>query len=275
MVHSVIPPNRQSNSLENEIKALFEGVNEDRFELKPGVELNEDFNLDDILEQGFDSVFIGMGLPESIKISGEKADNLYDALDFLSKAKSSKLDLRGKRAAVIGGGNTAMDVASTAADCGAEDVYVIYRRSFAQMPAWKEERDRAVEKGVHFMILHQPVDYICEDGKINALKLTVNQLGKPDASGRRSPEPVKGSELEFPIDIVIEAIGQKSVQGLEKVLSGVKIKDGLIQTNQAFETSRKNVYAAGDIVKGADTVVAAVADGMKAGREIDAKLKEL
>lgn len=274
MVSSVIPPERQSSALQNEMKALFADVPDERFELKAGKGLTEKFNLDDIAKGNYDAIFIGMGLPESIKISEEKIENLYDALTFLSEAKSSNLDLSGKRAAVIGGGNTAMDAASAAVNCGAEDVYVIYRRSFVQMPAWKEERDRAMEKGVHFLILHQPVDYTCKDGKLQALKLTVNQLGKPDESGRRSPESVEGSEFNFPVDTAVEAIGQKSVEDMDKLLPGVEIRDGLIQTKEnSFETSRENVYAAGDIVKGADTVVSAVAEGMEAARQINEKLK--
>jgi glutamate synthase (NADPH/NADH) small chain len=242
-------------------------------EVKSGVVLDENYNLDNIASDGYDAVFVGMGLPDAITDSNEKIDGLYDAIEFLSLAKKSgSLDLADKKVAVIGGGNTAMDVAVTAADLGARDVYVIYRRSFEQMPAWGAERDRAVEKGVHFQILTQQLGYNAEDGKLKSVKVCPTVLGEPDASGRRRPVGVKENAYDMQIDVAVEAIGQKSASDIDKMLPGVELEWGLVKTDN-YQTSRKGVFAGGDIVRGASTVVAAVADGMKAARNIDEYLK--
>jgi NADPH-dependent glutamate synthase beta subunit-like oxidoreductase len=196
-------------------------------------------------------------------------------MEFLAAAKErGRLDLAGRSVAVIGGGNTAMDVATTARQLGAGDVYVIYRRSFKEMPAWSRERDRAMSQGVHFLILTQPLEYIRRDGKLTGIKLCPTKLGEPDASGRRRPEAVRSSAYELDMDVVVEAIGQKSPEQLEKTLPGVQFKDGLIQTKGGrTATSRPGVFAGGDLVRGPSTVVAAVADGVKAAKEMNEFLK--
>jgi 2,4-dienoyl-CoA reductase (NADPH2) len=147
MVESVIPPDRQSSALKDEITAVFADVPTDRMVLRLGTELNKKFNLDNIRKEGFDAIFIGLGLPKAVGISDEDEtiDGLWNAMDFLFAAKEpGKLDLSGKSVAAIGGGNTAMDVVVTAKRLGARDVYLIYRRSFEEMPAWDAERDRAM-----------------------------------------------------------------------------------------------------------------------------------
>lgn len=271
MVESVIPSDRQCDALKNEIAAIFADVPKDRMTLALGQELGSNLDLDTILKQGFDATFIGLGLPQSVSVTDKRLDGLWNAMDFLSSAKQGNgLNLAGKSVAVIGGGNTAMDVAVTAAQAGARDVYVIYRRSFKEMPAWSAERDRAIRHGVHFQILTQPLDYTSNNGRLTGLRLCPTRLGEPDRSGRRRPESLESSAYDLEMDIVVEAIGQAASDGIEKALGGVEFDRGLICVKPGtFATSRPGVFAGGDLIRGPATVVAAVADGMKAAREID------
>jgi 2,4-dienoyl-CoA reductase (NADPH2) len=312
MIESVIPADRQSASLHNEIAAVFSDVPEERMVLRLGRNLDGGFNLDTIMAEGFDAAFIGIGLPQSVgagpvrnptpptastphqRISNgagdedEHIEGLWSALEFLSAAREPDRENRsflagqappyavaGKDVAVIGGGNTAMDAAITAKQLGAKDVYVIYRRSFREMPAWASERDRAMNEGVHFLILTQPIGYNSKNGRLTGIKVCPTRLGQPDASGRRRPEPVKSSAYDLDMDIVVEAIGQRSPKKIAEVLPGVEFEDGLIRTRQgSLATSREGVFAGGDLVRGASTVVAAVADGMRAAKEINEFLKK-
>ncbi|MFB0553456.1 MAG: FAD-dependent oxidoreductase [Phycisphaerae bacterium] len=285
MIESVIPSDRQGDSLKSEIAAIFADVPKDRMILRLGKELNAGFNLDTIMKQGFDAVFIGMGLAKSVGLSDKDIDGLWNAMEFLSAAKepdprqqqagAGRLQIAGKRVAATGGGNTAMDVAVTAKRLGAKDVYVIYRRSFKEMPAWSSERDRAINEGVHFLILTQPLAFNSVDGKLKSIKVCPTRLGEPDQSGRRRPEPIESSAYELDMDFVVEAIGQSSPEKISEILPGVELTNGLIQTKEGtLATSRPGVFAGGDLVRGASTVVAAVADGMKAAKEIDEFLKQ-
>lgn len=271
LIESVIPPGRYSDSLKREITAVFADVPGGRLIKRLGRELDAEFNLDAIMSEGFDAAFIGLGLAESESISNKKLAGLFSAMEFLAAAKEpQQLDLTGKSVAVIGGGNTAMDVATTATQLGATDVYIMYRRSFKEMPAWSRERDRAMNEGVHFLILTQPLEYIRRDGKLTGIKLCPTKLGEPDASGRRRPEAIRSSAYELDMDVLVEATGQMSPEQLDKILPGVQFKDGLIQTKGGrTATSRPGVFAGGDLVRGPSTVVAAVADGVKAAKEID------
>jgi 2,4-dienoyl-CoA reductase (NADPH2) len=274
LIESVIPPDRQSQSLKSEISAVFKDVPDGRMILCLGKELGVDTNLDTILAEGFDAVFIGMGLPKSVNISGKKIDGLWDAMEFLSAAKQpGKLDLRGKSVAAIGGGNTAMDVAVTAKRLGATDAYVIYRRSFKEMPAWAAERERAMREGVHFLILTVPLGFNSSGDRLTGIRVCPAKLGQPDQTGRRRPEPVESSAYELEMDVVVEAIGQEAPENMSEILPGVEFKDGLIVTGKGtLATSRPGVFAGGDIVSrstSGSTVVAAVADGMRAAKEID------
>jgi glutamate synthase (NADPH/NADH) small chain len=196
-------------------------------------------------------------------------------MEFLPAVRRGGVpDLAGKSVAVIGGGNTAMDAAVMAAQAGARDVYVIYRRSFKEMPAWCAERDRAIREGVHFLTLTQPLEYLSREGRLAGMKLCPTRLGKPDASGRRAPEEIKASAYDLDVDIVVEAVGQAASDRIEQVLPGVGFDRGLIRTEPGtLATSRRGVFAGGDLVRGPSTVVAAVADGMRAAREIDRFLK--
>lgn len=274
MVHSVIPPDRQFDSLEHEISAIFADLPEERMKLRLGAGVGSDLSLDSIMEEGFDAAFIGLGLPQAISSSGQEMDGLVDAITFLEKEKTlSRNSLAGKRVAVIGGGNTAMDAAVTAGKLGAQDVFVLYRRSFQEMPAWDDERSRAMTAGVHFVILTQQLEYIEDGGKLTGIKVCPVNLGPLDDSGRRKPVPVKESAYDFDADLVIESIGQQADSNVEDYLQGVEFSNGTIDVKAGtFETARARVYAGGDIMRGASTVVQAVADGMKAARQIHAKL---
>ena len=278
IIESVIPADRQGDSLKNEIAAVFADVPKDRMILRLGKELNADFNLDTICQEGFDAVFIGMGLAESVTtdFTDESVDGLWGAMEFLSAAKEpGKLKLTDKYVAVIGGGNTAMDAAVTAKQLGAKDVYIIYRRSFKEMPAWSSERDRAMNEGVNFLILTQPLGFKSVNGKLTSIKVCPTRLGGPDQSGRRRPEPIESSAYKLDMDVVVEAIGQKQSKKIGEILPGVQLTNGLIQTTEGtLATSRPGVFAGGDLVRGASTVVAAVADGMKAANEIDEFLRK-
>jgi len=275
-VDSVIPRDRQSSSLKNELTAVFAGVPEGRMVLKLGKAIDAKHNLDMILSQGFDAAFIGLGLQGSVSIASKRLNGLWSATDFLSAAKQpDAMSLTGQCLAVIGGGNTAMDAAVTARQLGAQDVYVIYRRSFQEMPAWNAERDRAMQQGVHFLILTQPLEYNSTGGKLTGIRLCPTRLGAPDASGRKRPESIESSAYNLDMDMVVEAIGQAVPKGIEKVLPGIEFDDGLIRTQgDTLATSRKGVFAGGDLVRGPSTVVAAVADGMRAAREIDLFLQQ-
>jgi 2,4-dienoyl-CoA reductase (NADPH2) len=282
MIESVIPPDRQCNSLRNELSAVFADIPKGRMNLQLGRELTPEYNLDTIMAQGFDAAFIGLGLPDVVSISrGDKPQGLYNAIDFLSDAKeSASLELTGKRVAIIGGGNTAMDAAITAKTLGAADVYVIYRRSFKEMPAWSKERDQVIEKGVHFLILTAPLEYKSNNGILTGIKVCPTRLGIPDETGRRRPELVESSAYDLDMDIVVEAIGQQSPQEIQQMLPDVELKNGLILTNddtlatRGLATSRLGVFAGGDLVRGPSTVVSAVADGMQAAKQIHQFLNE-
>jgi len=275
-VESVVPPDRQRNSLKDELSTIFADVPGNRMILNLGKTLDANHNLDTILSQGFDAAFIGLGLQESVSAESRRLRGLWSAMDFLSAAKQGRdLSLAGESVAVIGGGNTAMDVAVTAKQLGARDVYVIYRRSFKEMPAWVGERDRAIQEGVHFLVLTQPLEYNCANGRLTGIRLCPTRLGDPDASGRRRPEPIESSAYNLAMDVVVEAIGQAAPEDIEQVLAGVDFDGGLVRTQgDTLATSRRGVFAGGDLVRGPATVVTAVADGMRAAREINRFLQQ-
>lgn len=238
--------------------------------------LNPQCTLDHLFAEGFDAVLIAAGLSVSVPLPGARrpASGVVGALEFLAAAK------KGARVAgnvlVLGGGNTAIDAALSAKRAGADDVAIVYRRSFAEMPAWPDERDQAIAAGVHFLILTQPLDYVADAaGRLTGLKVARTRLMSVGADGRRAPEVIAGSEHVLPADLVIEAIGQRAAEDLKATLPGVAFnRQGLIATrDRSLATSRDGVWAAGDIVNGGTTVVQAVAEGTRAAREIDAWLR--
>jgi len=276
MIESVIPSERAEDSLTREVEAIFKEVPKERLTWRRKVPLNEKANLDTLMAEGFDAAFVALGLSEAAGESKEILKGLYNALDFLRQVKEGDcLDVEGKRMAVIGGGNTALDAATAAKGLGARDVYLIYRRSFREMPAWPGEWQAALKKGVHFIILTQKLGYMSKEGKVTGLLLCPTTLGEPDSSGRRRPIPQEDNSYTLAVDLVVEAIGQKAPANLKDILPGVALKGGLVEVKDSSSaTSRRAVFAGGDIVRGPSTVVAAVSDGMKAAQNIDRFLKE-
>lgn len=255
-----------------EIACILEGCETGRLQWRLGTRMGADLTVDDLLAEGFDAVFVGVGMSESVGLPGAQPPDagVMDALDFLRRAKSDAPLEVPARVAVLGGGNTAMDAAVTAKELGAMDVYLVYRRSFPEMPAWPAERDEALERGVHFMLLTQPLGYVAEDGRLTGVRVASTVLGEPDDSGRRRPVVDESTERVLAVDLAIEAIGQAAPSDLSEWLPGVELTDrGLIATRGVSgKTSRDRVYAGGDIVNGGETVVRAVADGVAAADAI-------
>ncbi len=231
-----------------------------------------------LLKEGYDAVFLAPGLWEaaSIRPAGKDIDGLFSSVDYLAALRDGRFEemerkLQGKTVAVIGGGSVAMDCIESAVRLGARDVYLIYRRSYAQMPAEADERIEAMEAGVHFLLLNQPLDYVTDDqNRLNGLKLVRTQLGEPDASGRRAPEMIEGSEWVMNADVVIEAIGNIAAEDSPKWYPHVDIDDKkLIKVDpETGKTSVEGIFAGGDIVRGPALVVQAVQDGKVAARAI-------
>jgi NADPH-dependent glutamate synthase beta subunit-like oxidoreductase len=182
-----------------------------------------------------------------------------------------KIDLTGKRVAVIGGGNTGMDVCVAAKEAGASSVYMICFESFVTMPAWLNERQRTLTEDISFMNLFMPKEYLNGSGKVRAVKINHVNLAKPDERGFRAPIEIPGAQLTVDVDVIIEALGQKAPKDLKTILPGVEltannlvaVKDG------SLATSRKGVFAGGDIINGGKMVVTAVGDGTRAAEQIN------
>mgnify|MGYP000156237576 CR=1 FL=1 len=274
MAEATIPSERLPGAiLRQEIEDVIASTG--RIERRRGASLGPSYTLDAVLAEGFDAVLLAPGLSDSVPLEARTAPpaGVWGAIEFLKAVK------RGQKVSgtvlVIGGGNTAIDAALSAKRAGAQDVSIVYRRSFAEMPAWPEERDAAIRAGVHFLVLTQPLGYEQADGRLTALRVVRTRLGAPGADGRRAPEPIPGSEHALPADMVVEAIGQKLDEQVRQALTGVEItRRGLIKTaGESLATTRKGVWAAGDAVNGGATVVQAVAEGVKAAREMDSFLK--
>ncbi len=244
--------------------------------------------VDELLDRGFDAVFIGTGagLPYFMGIPGENLLGVYSANEFLTRTNLMKAYLFpqydtpikvGKRVAVTGAGNVAMDAARTALRLGAEKSYIVYRRSAAEMPARREEIEHAEEEGVEFRLLTSPVEiHGNEQGFVTGMTCQRYELGEPDASGRRRPVPIPDSEYHMEIDTVIIAIGQGPNPLVLDTTPGLELtRWGTIDADQQTGiTSREGVFAGGDIVTGAATVILAMGAGKKAAKAIDAYLKK-
>jgi len=233
---------------------------------------------ENLLKEGFRAVFLAPGLweAEPLNPKAKSVTSVYSSTDYLCGLRDGRFQemagrIAGKTIAVIGGGSVAMDCVESAVKLGARDVYLIYRRSYAQMPAEPDERLEAQEAGVHFLLLNQPADYVTGRGRrLKGLKLVRTRLGEPDASGRRSPKPIRGSEWVLACDVVIEAIGNRPAADSPKWYPRVKLAgDNLIKVNpRTGRTSVRGIFAGGDIVRGPALVVQAVADGKTAARAI-------
>ena len=241
------------------------------------------FTIDELMkEEGFDAVYIGTGagLPHFMHIEGEELNGVYAANEFLTRVnlmkaytfpKAATPVYIGKKVAVVGGGNVAMDAARTAMRLGAEHVYIVYRRGEDELPARKEEVGHAKEEGIEFYLLNNPVRVVGNDkGWVTGLECVKMELGEPDASGRRSPVAVKDSNHILEVDEVVMAIGQGPNPLIHQTTPDLEVnKRGNIVADENGATSMPGVYAGGDIVTGAATVISAMGAGKKAAAAID------
>jgi len=256
---------------------------------KLGVEVKTDytigriFTIDELFASGFDAIFVGSGagLPRFMRIPGENLGGVYSANEFLIRVNLMKAYMFpeydtpiriGKKVAVIGGGNVAMDSARSALRLGAEEVYIVYRRSKEELPARAEEAENAEEEGIIFRFLTNPVKFLGdESGWVKGIECIRMRLGEPDASGRRRPVPIEGSEFMMDVDTAVIAIGQtpnpliqRTTEGLETTKWGT-----IVVQEETGETTKKGVYAGGDVVSGAATVISAMGAGKRAARSIN------
>lgn len=241
-------------------------------------------------EMGYEAVFVGSGagLPSFMNIPGESLRGVYSANEYLTRSNLMKAFrdnpdtpiMKGGKVAVVGGGNVAMDAARTALRLGAEKVYIIYRRSMEELPARAEEVEHAQEEGIDFRLLNNPVEILGyenpddprdpRNGTVRAIRCIKMELGEPDDSGRRRPVPVEGSEFELEVDAVIMSIGTSPNPLIKDTTEGLEVnRRGGIVTDDGGLTSRKAVYAGGDAVTGAATVISAMGAGKVAAASID------
>jgi len=251
-------------------------------EVKTNYTIGRIFTIDELFENGFDAIFVGSGagLPRFMRIPGENLGGVYSANEFLIRVNLMKgykfpeydTPIRiGKNVAVIGGGNVAMDSARCSLRLGAEKVYIVYRRSRDELPAREEEAENAEEEGIIFTLLTNPTKFVGdESGWVNGMECIKMELGEPDASGRRRPVPIEGSEFMMDIDTAIIAIGQTPNPLIQRTTEGLETtKWGTIIVNEETGAATKEgVYAGGDVVSGAATVISAMGAGKTAAAGI-------
>ena len=246
--------------------------------------IGKTLSIEELKEKDFKGIFVGSGagLPNFMGIPGENAINIMSSNEYLTRinlmdAANANADTPinlGKKVMVVGGGNTAMDSCRTAKRLGA-DVTLVYRRSEAEMPARLEEVKHAKEEGIHFMCLHNPIEYLTDErGAVSAAVLQVMQLGEPDASGRRSPVPVEGQTVTLEVDQVVVAVGVSPNPLVPKSIQGLELgRKNTIVVNDQMQSSRSEIYAGGDIVRGGATVILAMGDGRRAAANMDMQLR--
>ncbi|HWQ89861.1 MAG TPA: NADPH-dependent glutamate synthase [Desulfitobacteriaceae bacterium] len=256
-------------------------------EILPNQVVGKITSVDELMAQGYAAVFIstGAGLPFFMEIPGENLNGVYSANEFLTRTNLMKGYMFpqyatpvkvGKSVAVLGAGNVAMDSARTALRLGAKDVSIIYRRSRVEMPARLEEAEHAEEEGVQFRLLTNPVALNGDErGWVKSMTCLSYELGEPDASGRRSPVPIPGSEFEIPVETVIVAIGQGPNPLVTTSTPGLELnkRGNIVADPETMAASKPGVFAGGDIVTGAATVILAMGAGKKAAAGIDAYLR--
>jgi glutamate synthase (NADPH/NADH) small chain len=243
--------------------------------------------VDDLFEEGFEAIFLapGAGAPMFLNIPGENLNNIYSANEFLTRVNLMKAyrfpeydtPIRvGKRVAVFGGGNVAMDASRCALRLGAEEVYIIYRRSRAEMPARAEESENAEEEGVIFKLLTNPKGFLADDkGNVRAVVCYEMELGEPDESGRRRPVAKPDTEFELEVDTAIIALGTRPNPVIPTTTPGLALtRHGTIETDsETGRTSRDGVWCGGDMATGAATVISAMGAGKRAAADIDRYLR--
>ncbi len=254
--------------LDKEIAAIANLCHEIRY----NVSLSKDFTIDSLKTRGYEAIFVALGAQtdQKMKIKGEDLLGVLSGIEFLKDVALGKQVTLGKRVAVIGGGNTAVDVARTALRLGAKEVTIVYRRSRDEMPANKEEVEQAEQEGIRIQFLAAPVRVSARNGKVDSMECIRMVLGEPDSSGRRRPEPVAGSEFTMKVNTVIAAIGQTlDPSGFDQD-SGIKLnRKGYINTKETMETSVEGVFAGGDCTSGPATVIEAVAAGRRVAVSIN------
>ncbi|MCI7807284.1 MAG: NADPH-dependent glutamate synthase [Bullifex sp.] len=267
-----------------------EGLKKLGVDIETNVVIGKTLTIDELFGMGYEAVFVGSGagLPNFMGIPGEALKGVYSANEFLTrsnlmKAYESDPDtpiMKGGNVAVVGGGNVAMDAARTALRLGAEHVYIVYRRSLKELPARKEEVEHAMEEGIDFRLLNNPVEILGysnpddprdpKNGFVTGMKCIKMELGEPDAKGRRRPVPIEGSEFVLDVDTVIMAIGTSPNPLIKNTTKGLEVNaHGGIIVNEDGLTSRTGVYAGGDAVTGAATVISAMGAGKVAAKAID------
>ena len=247
--------------------------------------MGKTISIEELENQGYKGIFVasGAGLPNFMNIPGENSINIMSSNEYLTRvnlmdAASEDSDTPvpfGKRVAVIGGGNTAMDSVRTAKRLGAERAMIIYRRSEAEMPARAEEVKHAKEEGVEFLTLHNPIEYKAdEQGRVRQVVLQKMELGEPDASGRRRPVPVPGAIETIDIDMAIVSVGVSPNPIVPNSVEGLELgRKGTIAVNEDMQSSIPTIYAGGDIVRGGATVILAMGDGRHAAAAMDRQLR--
>ena len=252
------------------------------------VVIGRTFTVDELMkEEGFQAVYIanGAGLPIFMNIPGENLKGVYSANEYLTRSnlmgayefpKTDTPIIKGNKVVVIGGGNVAMDAVRTAKRLGASEATLVYRRSRVEMPARNEEIHHAEEEGIIFKLLCNPIRYLgTDDGWVKGVECIQMELGEPDDSGRRRPVPIKGSEFVIECDVAIPAIGTRANPLLSQATPDLKLnKWGYIEADEVGKTSKDGVWAGGDIIRGAATVILAMGDGKLSAAEIDRWVRE-
>ncbi|HEX2866861.1 MAG TPA: NADPH-dependent glutamate synthase [Ignavibacteriales bacterium] len=266
------------------VKAEVEGLRKLGVDFQTNAVIGFTDTIDELLENGYDAIFIavGAGLPYFLNIPGENLNGVYSSNEFLTRVNLMKayrfpeydtpvFNCRDKNVAVFGGGNTAMDAVRTAKRLGAKNAYIIYRRSEVELPARKEEVHHAQEEGIEFLFLENPLEFIGEQGWLKKVNLQKMELGEPDQSGRRRPVPVQGSEHFMDIDMAIIAIGNGSNPIIQKTTPDLEFnkRGNIVVDESSMKTSKKGVFAGGDIVSGGATVILAMGAGRKAAAAIN------
>lgn len=269
------------------VKKEVENLQDLGVEVKTNMVIGRVLSVDELFEMGYKAIFIGSGagLPSFMGIEGEDLIGVYSANEYLTRTNLMKayLDdydtpiIKSKSVAVVGGGNVAMDAARCAKRLGAENVYIVYRRGMEEMPARKEEVHHAMEEGIIFKNLNNPVKILGdENGRVRAMECIEMELGEPDASGRRKPIAKEGSNFELPVDTVIMSIGTSPNPLIRSTTPGLDTnKKGCLVVNEdTMQTTREGVYAGGDAVTGAATVILAMGAGKQAAQSIDEYLSK-
>ena len=265
-------------------------------DMETNMVIGKTLTIDELFDMGYEAVFVGSGagLPNFMGIPGESLKGVYSANEFLTRSNLMKAYkdnpetpiMKGGKVAVVGGGNVAMDAARTALRLGAEKVYIVYRRSLEELPARKEEVEHAMEEGIDFRLLNNPVEILGyhnpddrrdpKNGFVTGMKCIKMELGEPDERGRRRPIPIPGSEFVLDVDTVVMSIGTSPNPLIKSTTEGLEVNKhgGIIVEEQTGATTKERVYAGGDAVTGAATVISAMGAGKVAAKAIDEYLSK-